>query len=146
MKRGQVGFTLVEILVSSVMITVVILAVTASLRMTNKFFNDVRNKRNRDRVIANTLQNIVQNIGLFQKNYGLTETKRLEMLDKKNLPIAWGQDIVTTKELCPSCPGRMGFVIEPINNVGGLNQLTVRITHDVLIDGYQEYVYILSDD
>jgi prepilin-type N-terminal cleavage/methylation domain-containing protein len=146
MRLDQKGFTLIELLVTAALMLVVTMSITNSLRLANKFLNDTRSKRNRDRVISSTLQNIVENVGVYQKNFGLSAGAKTAMLDPSKLPIAWGQDVITTTTACPSCPGRMGFIIEPLDNIGGLNRLTIRITHQQLIQGAQDYVFILSDD
>jgi type II secretory pathway pseudopilin PulG len=140
------GYTFVEILVTSALIIVVIFSVTTSLRMSQNFLSQVRGKRNRDRVVGSTLQNVVENISLFQKNFNVSKDWSDTLLDPQVLPLAWDQNVLTTKAECPSCPGRMGFIIQPLEGSPGLNKLTVRITHQTLIQGFQDYVYVLSDD
>lgn len=140
------GMTFIEILVTTGLILVVIMAVTTSLRMSESFLNRIRNTRNRDRVVGSTLKNVVENIALFQKNFDTSDNWAQTMLNPKKLPIAWDDNTVTDAISCPACPGRMGFIIQPVDGMPGLNRLTIRVTHTTLIQGYQDYVYILSDE
>lgn len=146
-KLDQRGFTMMEILVVSGLIVVVIFSLTTSLRMSQQFLGQVRGKRNRDRVVSSTLKNVVENIALFQKNFNMGDDWAESLLDPKALPIPWDDNSVyNSLQECPTCPGRMGFVIQPVVGMPGLNRLRIRVTHSTLIQGYLDYVYILSDD
>src|SRR4051812_1747920 len=109
--RNQRGMSLVEMMITSAMVLVVILSVTNSLKMASNFLNNVRGKRNRDRVISSTLSNVIQNVALYQKNYDLSEDQKNAMLVQNQLPIAWDQNTVVEVSKCPECPGRMGFIV-----------------------------------
>jgi hypothetical protein len=141
--RNNRGLTFVEILVTAALIVVVIIAITNSLSLSQNFLTRIRGKRNRDRVVASTLQNVVENVSLFQKNFDTTPNWTNKLLDPAVLPIAWDQNNISTATACPKCPGRMGFIIQPVDNVPGINRLTIRVTHQTLIQGYQDYVFIL---
>jgi hypothetical protein len=97
-------------------------------------------------VIGSTLQNVIENISMFQKNFDTSKAWSDTLLDPKALPLAWDQNLLTEAVNCPNCPGRMGFVIQPLEDVPGINKITIRVTHQTLIRGYQDYVFMLSDD
>lgn len=143
---NQKGVTLIEALISLALITVVVMSVTNSLRMADQFFSKAKLKRDRDQIVSSTLQGVLQNISLYQKNYQLTDQAREALLAESKLPFAWSENVFTTVDQCPTCPGRVGYIIEPLPNMGGLNQVTVRITNKNLFQGFQQYVFILSDD
>lgn len=146
-RLNQRGFTMIEVVVVSGLIVVVVFSLTTALRMSQQFLSQVRGKRNRDRVVSSTLKNVVENIALFQKNFNTSDDWAQTLLDPKALPIPWDDNSVyNSLQECPNCPGRMGFVIQPISGMPGMNRLKIRITHSTLIQGYLDYVYILSDD
>lgn len=137
--------TFIEILVTTGIILSVVLAITNSLNNTTAFLGRVRSTRNRDRVVTGILQDIVQNVSLYQKNFNLSAAQTEAMLNPQKLPIAWSQDTVVPVAQCPTCPGRLGFIIQPLTgNLIGLNQLTIRITYPNF--GTRDYVFILSDN
>lgn len=137
---------MVEVMVTAAILGMVALAAAESLRSIYKFTGRTKDARNRDRIVGSLVQNVTENISNLQKSYDPDSKVKEALLSPEKLPMAWDQSKVVSAELCPSCPGRVGFYIEALPSTRGLSRLTVRITHRTLIQGYQDYVYIVSDD
>jgi hypothetical protein len=144
--RKQRGYTFIEVAFTMGMIMMVAYGIAEAVRVSSEFTKLTHGKRNRDRVISNLLLNVVENISQYQKNFDGSEDWREKQLALDKLPLAWDQiKLVPVKE-CPECPGRMGFIIQPMDGAPGLNRLTIRLTHNALLEGPKDYVYVLADD
>lgn len=147
MKRlNSRGFTLVEILVTAVILGVVAMAAAEGLRVIFRYTAQTKDARNRDRIVVSLLQNVTENISNMQKSYDPDPQIKANLLNPDKLPLAWDQGQVVEAASCPNCAGRVGFFIEALSSTRGISRLTVRITHKSLIKGYQDYVFIVSDD
>jgi prepilin-type N-terminal cleavage/methylation domain-containing protein len=144
MKRKNSGFTLVEILVGVSILGGAILAFVGSSNFLSK-----KNKDTQESIVisnyVNGLYNSIQsNLDLYQVTYDSKEfygtTSPKDLQDK--LPIAWNSTMMVDKADCPLCPGRLGYIIEPVNGYRGLFKLTIRVTHPKIV-GFKDYTMIL---
>lgn len=141
---NQRGFTFVETLVAAAVLGASVVIFSG----VTKYFNQ-KNKDTIEAVVVsnyvNTIYNNIQsNLNIYQISYdskAFHDAKSPDAL-AKILPLAWDHKVVTDVEKCPSCPGRMGYVIEPVNGYRGLFKLTIRVTHPK-IEGFKDYVMLL---
>lgn len=95
---------------------------------------------------VNTLSdNIQSNIDVYQITYDPKEFNANADPVKlaKYLPLAWDLKILTDVKNCLSCPGRMGYIIVPLDGYRGLYKLTIRVTHPKL-PKFKDYSFLIN--
>lgn len=144
--RGQKGFSLVGVLVAVALAGIMAMGAAEILSTSNKLLQQTRQLRDRDRVVGNLLNNVIDNLSLFQRDFNTSDTVVDNHLSMDRMPYAWDDDRVVPTSECRDCPGRMGFVMQPLDGRPSINRLTVRLTHRTLISGHRDYVFIIADD
>ena len=144
--RADRGATIIGALIAAVVVCTMALGAAELLSVNSRILSMTRQKRDRDRVVGNTLHNIMENLSAIQRNFDPSDDVRDKVLAVGRLPLAWDQDKVVPAAQCPDCPGRAGFILQPLEGRAGLNRLTVRLTHKEILKDFRDYVYILSDD
>lgn len=143
--KKQNGFTIVE-----VMIAVAILGAFAYYFAGGGDFLSSRNKQIEelmvmDRHVNNLYENIQSNIDIYQITYDPKDFNDNSDPTKINayLPMAWDLKVLTDVASCTKCPGRMGFVIIPLDGYRGLYKLIVRVTHPK-IPKFKDYTFLIN--
>jgi hypothetical protein len=65
---------------------------------------------------------------------------------KYSFPLAFSKTVMTTSENCPSCPGRISYIIQPYKLQPGLAKVTVWIKNPELLgtDGILERSFVAN--
>ncbi len=143
--KNKNGFSFIEVLATSGVLAVIIYVFgSGSTFLTSK-------NKNIEELLAleghvNSLyENIQSNVDLYQISYSSVEFDQNSDPTKlaTYLPMVWNTKVLTSPESCKECPGRMGFVIVPLNNYRGLYKLTVRATHPK-IQAFKDYNFLIN--
>lgn len=155
MSRGKrdrrSGFTFVEILVSAALLGIFGGVVVSAITEFDKQRTQVLALGSKDIQISGLVDNIRSNLKLFQSSHVthgstvIAEADRL-MPDKKDLPLAWSLDgAITSPASCPTCDGRLGYVIQPSGTSPGLYVVTMRVYHPRLEGGAaSDYQFLVN--
>ncbi|MCM2280918.1 MAG: prepilin-type N-terminal cleavage/methylation domain-containing protein [Bdellovibrionaceae bacterium] len=141
---GERGHTLVEVIVALVVLLIVIAASTQGLTQLRGVFGSLVTSRVRSQEVNNVIENLRNNITLYQINFDSSPDAREALLDPERLPLAWNNVGVFNVEECASCPGRLGYVIQPYPMLRGVYLVHVRLTHKSMGDTYQDHRFIVS--
>ena len=102
-------------------------------------------------IISSIVENIRNNIGNYQMSFNDSSAMDASgalmtdvLLAEDKLPFAWSNSVITTPAECPSCPGRYGYLIQPLSSFKGLFLVTVRLTNKDLFEGVKEYRFVTS--
>lgn len=141
--RGQ---TLAEALVGLALLSIVFAIFTRAHESLNKMVTSTYTSSETDRLVNEVAENIRTGFENYQINFG-SDDQVQQSLNVNSLPMAWGVGTITTASKCADCPGRYGYVIQPISSSPGLFQVTLRLTHKSWIEkGEQsrDYVFVVS--
>lgn len=149
--RNREGMTLIELLMASAAFSILATAMLAGLSYIFRNQRRVREMTTEDRMVSSLIANIRANLSLYQTNFtpaNSADANGKPYVDDilKDLPIAFSDDVFLPAKECASCPGRMGFVLQPYSNMPNLYKLTMRITHTELYGKgvVREYNFIAS--
>ena len=96
-----------------------------------------------ERQIHSIAENIKAGVDSYQINFD--SSLNIDMaLPPDNLPMAWSNTIITSRENCSRCPGTYGYVIQPLSDYRGLYQVTLRMTNTAWSEPYRDYVFVVS--
>ncbi|MCM2277803.1 MAG: type II secretion system GspH family protein [Oligoflexia bacterium] len=148
MKRED-GLTLIELMISAGLIIIVALGVATSFTYARKSSVTVGAQRQSSDVGMGILQQTTDAFTKYQVNFNDTAS----MNDSGGvfpmnapLPIAFSREIYSSAEECPSCPGRMGFVIQPLSGYRGMYRATIRIQNTDSTDKSQRDLNLVIGD
>lgn len=127
--RNQQGLSILEVLLGLAMITLVGSFFISGILSMKKVAVNTGTRNALYKQINDVIENIRPNVRMYQVSYFETDEEREEALNPDTLPMAWGDGIISTRDLCPGCPGRYGYVIQSYPGISGLYLVTVRLTH-----------------
>ncbi|AHI06467.1 hypothetical protein BDW_09835 [Bdellovibrio bacteriovorus W] len=127
--KNNRGLTILESLLGLAMLTLVGSFFISGTMTMRKVARDSGTKDALYKQINDVIENIRPNVRMYQINYSPTDEERAAALALDKLPMAWGNGSIETKETCPGCPGRYGFVIQAYPDLKGLYLVTVRLSH-----------------
>lgn len=151
--RSRKGSTLPELMIASVILGLGLAAAAAGL----KSFGDVKFKTvgasAKNDITASLIDNIRSNIAQYQMNFhSSNDTDPVlgslvtdVVLDPEQLPFAWSNNFVGGADDCPDCPGRYGYIIQPLDSYKHLYKVTVRIINTDLFEGHKDYIFITGN-
>lgn len=117
-----------------------------SSQVLQKQNKDIRESVAMERFTNLYYDRINSNINLYKITYD--PTNFLDAVTpteiENNLPLAWNANLMTDKDKCTNCKGRMGYVIVPVDDYRGLYRLTIRFTHTERIKGYKDYTFLIT--
>ncbi|MCB0377268.1 MAG: prepilin-type N-terminal cleavage/methylation domain-containing protein [Bdellovibrionales bacterium] len=122
------GSSLIEAVVAMAIISIIIVVMAQVLISMESTMQRILSKNYNEKVAVNLINSIRNNPKVFQahfKNY--PENVKEAMLKKERMPLAWDRDGIYEVDQCLKCPGRAGFIIEPIATTPGLLKLTLRV-------------------
>ncbi len=137
MKLNNKGFSILEAMLGLAMLTLVGSFFISGMMGMRKVAKDSGTKNSLYKQINDVIENIRPNVRMYQINYGTSDEERDRALAVDKLPMAWGNGTLSTAAVCPSCPGRYGFVIQAYPNLKGLYLVTVRMSHKDWAQGQQ---------
>ena len=145
LRNPSSGYTYVEALVSLALLGVISYGIYNGVAYLSSQTHRVISLSTKDKEMSALLSTIRTNVDLFQINYDLTDAAKEQMLNVNTLPQAWATNIgITDVKNCPSCPGRLGYVVQPVTGIRGLLQVTVRVTNKELFEGFQDFTFMVA--
>lgn len=146
MTKNSRGFSLVGAMITTAIVSVIALGAAEILRLNAGFLAQTKRKRDRDRIVANVLNMVIESLPLLQRTFDPSDGTRDSLLEPTTLPFAWDQSRVLPATQCGGCPGRMGFVVQPMAGRQGIVRVTIRLTHTQFEGGPRDYVFVLADE
>ncbi|MBI1860814.1 MAG: prepilin-type N-terminal cleavage/methylation domain-containing protein [Deltaproteobacteria bacterium] len=137
---NQRGQSILEVLVAMGLLAIGVMAFAFSSKLTTTGIRNVASVSARDRAVSTLILNIRSNPKLYQVTNVPVGTlapngKLVSENLLSNLPLAWSKNFVGPVDQCVSCAGRMGYVIQPVDTLPGMFQITVRVTSSDLYSG-----------
>lgn len=122
------GFTLIEVIVASVILGVGLWGTMSVVSFANRSESLKTTSTQKDAVVYNLLQDLRKRPEVLQKNYTPNLDPMPLLTTPTNFPLAWdtNQNLTDTTS-CPTCKGRVGYVIQPVNNFSDFYLATVKI-------------------
>ena len=166
-KRSQAGFTLVEVLATSAILMINIMALTSVWLSVKQAMTRVQKVGNKEILVNNFIQDVrvqVENYQMFFDHdhelsraplTGGAEAPR-SFLKPEKLSLVWNgvsvydrvQDVDGQRISCDTCPGLMGFVIQPFSLPGapplrGLYKVRMRqVNKELGRDETKEFLFV----
>ena len=143
--KNNNGFSFIEILVALSILGAFIFYFTGGNSDLLKRNKNLEELMIMERHVNSLYENIQSNIDIYQITYNPKDFNNNAdpTKIKKYLPIAWDMNNLTTVSDCSECPGRMGFVIVPLEGYRGLYKLTIRVTHPN-ISVFKDYLFLIN--
>jgi prepilin-type N-terminal cleavage/methylation domain-containing protein len=140
-KRSNLGFGLVELMVATIIFTILVAAGVQLHSTMNRASKEVFLAKAEDRDIANILEKVIKQFNQQQISFSRIE---MESSDPKlnNLPLAWNDEVIVPVERCPNCSGRMGISARPHPSLPGIFVVSVRLTNAELFHGVKDYKFL----
>lgn len=143
--KNQKGFTLVEVLIAGGILAAVVYWFAGGTTFLSKRNKQLEELMIMERHVNALYENIQSNIDVYQVTYDPREFN--DNADpsklKDYLPMAWDMKILTDVKNCKECPGRMGYVIVPLDGYRGLYKLTIRATHPK-VPVFKDYSFLIN--
>ena len=143
--------TLIELVVASGIFAIVSTGIIAGLSQLFKAQQRLQAKTTEDRIISALIENIRANVHLYQSSFLPADSKDANdrpIVDVmlQTLPVAFSDSIMLPADECPECPGRLGFVLQPMPGMLSLYRVTLRVQHPLLFGrgNTREYRFIAS--
>lgn len=148
------GMTVAELLVAAAILGVATAGAVRGLQEITKSRNVNLGLTERHNIMNAIVDNIRSNSSAFQMGYTPVDLSAIsstgdnelvdDLLDPDNLNYAWSNSRIGTITECPECPGRYGYLIQPVALNRGLFLVTIRITNKELFEGFKQYQFITT--
>jgi prepilin-type N-terminal cleavage/methylation domain-containing protein len=141
------GASLVEVMIASAILGIAAAYTMSSLDNISRSRKQAIGLQGRHEIVYSLVENIRDNVGMFQISYdgNTSSTGNVDVvLTEDKLSHAWSNAKVSTVEECPECPGRYGYLIQPMDGFRGLYIVTLRMTNKELFEGMREYQFITT--
>ena len=147
--KNNRGVSLIEVVISMGIVGVAVTLYIGANRSTSDLASRAETQTVLQKNIVNYVESISSDVGFYQVNYNNQEdfdniNDPDQLMDI--LPIAWNKNIIASVEECPTCRGRMGYSISPLEGqYRGLFTLRFKVLHPDLNGGnVLEYVYLIN--
>lgn len=143
--NNQKGFSLLEVMVAAGVMGVILYLFTDGTSFLSQRNKQLEELLIMERHVNALYENIQSNIDVYQITYNPREFNQNSDPSKieKYLPMAWDMKVLTDVKNCPTCPGRMGFIIVPLDGYRGLYKLTIRATHPK-VPAFKDYIFLIN--
>lgn len=145
MRRAQAGFTLVEALVT----TVVIAAVLGGLMQASSMLFAVEGKTSQlsdsTRMTLSILENIHADPSQFQVNFAPWSVEDKDLLKVDELPLAYRTGYFGDASGCPACKIRLGYILRPMQGHSGLLRLIIRSYNTETLEDEMFYAVVTTN-
>lgn len=142
-KTAQAGYSLIEALIAASMVAFIGCTLALGLFQYRRIVARSQLTQVVESQIRDIVENIRPNIGQYQILFDYRDQAREDALQTARLPMAWTVGLITPVENCPDCPGRYGYVIQPVPAFNGLYRLTLRLTHTQW-ERPREYMFLVT--
>lgn len=144
---GKSGMTMIELLMASAVFGLIGSLLLMGLNTVFRAERRTRQRTAEDRMVLGILSNVQANLHLFptstnQVGSSGAQTEIEQMTDK--MPMAFSDSDFVSVDQCPTCPGRFGYVIQPMQGMNSLYLVTLRLKHRDLYgaNGIKEYRFL----
>ena len=131
MKSMSKGFSLTELLVSVAIFSILL---TGVVQISDWIVNQIqvnRVKSKKNMVYLDIIQRVLKNPSQYAINYNTDIDPQVYLQNESELPIAWSANhFIMKRERCPGCKGRMGLLVQPMDDYRGGYQVSVLIKHE----------------
>lgn len=130
MIRNKKGFTIIEVLVTSVIGVVTAGVVASYISYLARLNQEMKIRRIAGNVVHSISESIRFNLSLFQVSFDNSVASEEEMLKVENLPLGISNSTVVQRSQCAKvgCQAYLGYVIIPSEFVRNLYQVRFRAT------------------
>ncbi len=134
------GFSLLEVLIGLGLLGLGIVGVLRSTHFLAKGTRHLTSISARDRVVTSLVSEIQSNPKMYQITPEAAQAvdgagRLITELKLSVLPLAWSNSFFGDVSACPKCPGRLGYVIQPVLGVPGLFQISIRVKSSEIFAG-----------
>lgn len=139
------GFTIIESLVGMSLLGILLAISITSVQQVRKISETVTTSESSDKQILQIIENVRSNMNSFKATYDYYDEAIADgLLEDNKLAMAWDGNIDTTKDQCPTCRGRYGYVLQPYEKYRGLFILTLKINHQTWPGGPKTYKFLVT--
>lgn len=142
--RNQRGTTLVEMMMSVLILSGISYGVLAGMDAYSSRLGQTRSLQQRDKRIHALLETIRTNLGQYQLSYDNNEANADIFLDPAKLPLGWSMNQLAPVAECSKCPGRLGYLVHPLDGLPGMFRVVVRVTNPELFPGFKDYEFVVN--
>lgn len=145
----EAGITLVEMMVAAALLGIIAMSVSSAYLNAHKSTVTIGAQRiSSDSAIA-ILQQTSDAFGQYQVNF--TDTASGANMGgvfptTAELPVAFSQTAFTSAANCPQCPGRIGYVIQPMTGYRGMYLSTIRVQNTEAVDRTMREINLVIGD
>ena len=138
------GFSLTEIMISLGILGIVVSVFSFA------FYNYTRTsklsqlKGSSDKQVNDLVEMIRGSIENYQITFDSKLATKEDLLDVKELPMAWDLNYYGRAVDCPTCQGRFGYLIQPNTDFPGLYVVTIRVTHADWPEKFRDFQFVTS--
>ncbi len=140
--RDQRGFTLIEAMFGGALLAVtlaIILTLSAKLQSS---VVQTRDGKAASRLVREIYESVRGRVGQGIADYH-RQTTNQTMAQLQSLPLtwAWSAGRLVPVAQCRECPGKVGYLVQPLADYPGLYSIVIRVTHPDLFAGAQGQVF-----
>lgn len=143
--KNQKGFTFPEVMIAIGILGALVYNFSGGSSFLSKKNKQLEELMAMERHVNSLYENIQSNIDSYQITYNPREFYSNSDPRKLNeyLPLAWDMKVLADVKGCGRCPGRMGFIIAPLDGYRGLYKLTIRATHPK-VPNFKDYNFLIN--
>jgi len=141
--------TLIEVAIAGIILGTVLSAFMSLIHYLGKSARTVRIMAAEDRMVASLVTNIRGNLRNYQASFEPVAASGSDPATEKalqSMPWAFSENDLVPATRCPTCPGRMGYVLQPLATMPGMFMVTMRIKHAELFgkDATKQYRFVAT--
>ena len=147
MVRNNRGFTIVEIMVTSVIGVMTALVVAGYLSYLSKLSQEMKIRRISGNIVHSISESIRFNLSLFQVTFDNSEDKEKSMLLPANLPLGISNSTLVQRTDCVKygCQAYLGYIIIPSDIVRNLYEVKfLAVSTDKGAEWQADYTYFIT--
>ena len=135
------GFTITEVLVGTALLSIVVVGGLTAFDQLNKIAVGNETVSTADDRVSEIIENIRQ-----QPTTQILQYEDAgDLINEKNLKMAWSNNDDMPASDCPNCPGRYGYVITPASKAtSDLYLVTIWFTHKEWGSETKKYEFLVS--
>lgn len=147
MVKNNKGFTIVEIMVTSVIGIMTALVVAGYLSYLSKLNQEMKIRRISGNIVHSISESIRFNLSLFQVTFDNSEDKEKAMLKPENLPLGISNSKLIQRTDCVKwgCQAYLGYIIIPSDIVRNLYEVKfLAVSTDKGAKWQADYTYFIT--
>ena len=142
--RNEKGFSLIEVLVATAILSVLAVSMMSVLSLSASQQTGMVANVTEDKMVSDIVEQVTSNPDMYQKYFAPTSANLEDALAPEQLPLAWSKDFLGPATQCPACPGRVGYVFTPLQDLPGLYMVTIRYTNSSQFEGVKDYKIVVG--